>query len=545
MGHAAPELNRHPGKREALIRDRQRAAASAGRSRLSALRAPAGMTAERIRSALGAVALGALALSASVAGAAPSEPRAVTDPAGPASPVVVRHEGTFNGKRLAYDSIVEPIDVADASGKPGARVVGISYVAANAGDPAKRPVLFVFNGGPIGPSAIVHMGAFGPKRVAIPDDLHADPAGFKTVDNPYTVLDAADIVFFDPASTGWSRVAPGVDPTRYFSVDADAQQLAQFIVQWCKAHGRTASPKYVLGESYGTMRAAAVANQLQKLPEPMALNGVVLLGQALNIIEFSQRPTNVTSYVASLPTLAAIAWSHGVADLKGRSFEQFEADVETFGRTDYLTALYQGSSLDEATRRRTAERLQEFTGIPADWYVAHGLRISKELYRRELFRSKGLILGMTDGRYAGPVDAHGGGEPAGVIPAAYEKAFEVYAHSSSGLGLGEVGPYVEQDPVAGLDGWNWGHGASPFSDWPYPALLAEVFKANPGFRVMVGNGWEDTQTTVGGARLLLDQSGWPRERTSLHVYQGGHMSYSVEDSLKRMTSDVRAFIEQR
>lgn len=152
---------------------------------------------------------------------------------------------------------------------------------------------------------------------------------------------------------------------------------------------------------------------------------------------------------------------------------------------------------------------------------------------------------MLDARYVGPIDAHGGGQPEGVIAAAYEKAFEAYARAASGLGVGDVGPYVEDDPVAGLYGWNWGHGASPFGDWPYPALLTEVFKANPNFRVMVGNGWEDTETTVGAARLLLDQSGWPRERTSLHLYQGGHMSYSVEDSLKRLTGDVRAFIEQR
>lgn len=490
--------------------------------------------------------LSAAALTATVPTLALAEARseqvAITTPAGPTRPVIVRHKGVFNDKPVVYDSVVEPIVVNDASGKPGATIVGISYIAAGAGDPAKRPVLFVFNGGPIGPSAILHMGAFGPKRVAIPDDLKADPSTFKVVDNGYTVLDVADLVFFDPASTGWSRVQPGVEPKSYFSNTADGQQLAQFIVEWCKAHHRMASPKYVLGESYGTMRAASTANQLQKMAEPQDhLAGVVLLGQALNIIEFSQRPTNVMSYVVSLPTLAAIAWDQNVADRKGRSFETFEADARAFADGEYLTGLYQGSSLDLKERRRIADRLQEFTGLSADWYLANDLKISKERYRRELFRDKGEILGMTDARYVGPADAKGNGEPAGVVSRAYQKAFDSYVHSD--LGVGDVGPYLHEDPVTGgLDGWNWGHGASPFSDWPYPRLLTEVFQANPKFRVMVGNGWEDTQTTVGAARLLVNQSGWPRDRTSLHFYEGGHMSYSVEASEKRLTDDVRAFL---
>ncbi len=249
----------------------------------------------------------------------------------------------------------------DATGRPGARVVGISYIADGVTDPASRPVLFAFNGGPISPSNVLHMGMLGPKRVAIPDDVSADPSTFKLVDNPYTVLDVADIVLIDPASTGFSRVVKGVDPKSYFSVHADAQQMAQFIVEWSKKHGRLSSPKYVLGESYGTMRAAAVANQLQKLPQPVPLSGVILLGQALNIIEFSQRPANTISYAVSLPTLAATAWSHGKANTHGKSFDAFMDEVWAFARNDYLRALFQGQSLDPDTRRAIAEKLADFT----------------------------------------------------------------------------------------------------------------------------------------------------------------------------------------
>jgi carboxypeptidase C (cathepsin A) len=461
--------------------------------------------------------------------------------AGPEQAVITHHAGTFNGTHVDYDAIVEPIIVANPAGKPAARLVTISYVASGEPDVSRRPVVFVFNGGPISPSSVLHMGAFGPKRVAIPDDLAADPGKFRTVDNRYTVLDVADIVFFDPAGTGFSRVLPGIDPASYFSVTADAQQLAQLVVQWCKRHGRLDSPKYLFGESYGTLRAAATANQLQKLSPPLPLAGVMLMSQALNIIEFSQRPANVTSYVVSLPTLAAIAWSHGKARTHGQTFERFIAGVERFARTDYLTALYRGSSLDEPTANRIAARLEEYTGIPASWYRANALRITKERYRRELFRREKEILGMTDARYIGPASGSATYDPAAVTEHAYEAAFGPYLHGD--LGVGNVGEYITRSPVRGLEAWTWnGTGTSPFADWPYMALLSAVFAANADFRVMIGNGWQDTQTSVGAAELAVDQSGWPRDRTSLHFYQGGHMAYSIEASLRELMRDVRRFI---
>lgn len=454
-------------------------------------------------------------------------------------PIATIHEGIFNGKRVTYTASVEAIVVADAGGKPAARLVDTSYVAATAKNPTNRPVIFAFNGGPITPSDIIHMGMLGPKRVAIPDDVTASPSTYKVVDNRYTLLDVADLVFIDPASTGFSRVLDGVDPKSYFSVPADAQQIAQFIVEWSRKHGRLGSPKYMVGESYGTMRAAAVADQLQKLPTPVPLDGVILIGQALNIIEFSQRPANIVSYVVSLPTLAATAWSHGKANAHGKSFDDFQSEVWQFARTDYLTALFQGNKLPDDTRHAIAAKLEDYTGIPAAFYLANNLEISKERYRREIFKDKGEILGMIDARYVGPNPPSGPApDPAGVITKAYEEAFKTYLHDD--LKIDDVGDYSTKDPVE--DGWNYGGAASPFSDWPFPKLLSNVFAANPKFRLMVMNGYEDTQTTVGAAQYLVDRSGWPQDRVSIHFYQGGHTAYSVEDSLKRMTSDIRAMV---
>jgi hypothetical protein len=218
--------------------------------------------------------------------------------------------------------------------------------------------------------------------------------------------------------------------------------------------------------------------------------------------------------------------------------------VRQFARTDYLTALFEGATLADDRRKAIADRLAAYTGIPASYYLANNLQITKERYRRELLKDEGKILGQIDGRYAGPVAASGPTpDPAGVIPQAYEKAFRIYLKDELKVADAD---YVTESPIHGFDDWRWdGNGISPFADWPYPALLSEVFAANPGFRVLVANGYSDTQTTVGAAEYMVNRSGWPRDRVSLHFYQGGHTAYSVEASLKAMMDDVRALMHGR
>ncbi|HXY09634.1 MAG TPA: hypothetical protein VEI52_17455, partial [Terriglobales bacterium] len=205
------------------------------------------------------------------------------------SSVVTHHTGSFNCKQIRYTATVETVDVPNAKGNPSARLVSFAYTADSVADSVARPVIFVFNGGPITASLWLHIGVMGPKRIAFPDDLTADPSTYSLVDNAYSPLDVADLVFIDPASTGYSRVLPGVAPESYFSVAADGQQITAFISAWLTRHGRLSSPVYLLGESYGTIRAAEVAAQLAELPHPILVSGAVLMGQAINIIEYRQR----------------------------------------------------------------------------------------------------------------------------------------------------------------------------------------------------------------------------------------------------------------
>lgn len=481
------------------------------------------------------------AAPAETSGPAPGE----TPVSGIGFPVTTRHEGVFNGRAVRYTATLDAYDVVDADGEPGARVVATSYVAETAPDAPPRPVVFIWNGGPISPSVYLHMGAFGPKRVAFPDDLKADPSTAPLEDNPYSILDAADLVYFDPAGTGFSRPLPGKALDEYFSVQADAQQTAAFIAEWLHRHQRRDSPAYIFGESYGTNRAVEVASQLAQLDEPVLLDGVALFGQAVNIIEYAQRPMNVTSYVVSLPTLAAIGWHHGKVATDGTDFESFVESAWEYARTDYLQALFQGNALPQDRLREVAERLAGFSGLDAGVFVDQRLRVSKEDFRRELFRDEGLIIGYSDGRYTAPLEPEGDEpdarpqDPAMGLPQRLVEAHRQYLVDD--LGVESADQYVTESPVQGLGEWGWS-GQSPFSRFAYGEAMAALFEKNPGARVLVMAGYHDTMTTVGASKLLAAQEAWPRDRVTLAFYRGGHMAYSVGDSVRRMAADLRRLV---
>jgi carboxypeptidase C (cathepsin A) len=459
------------------------------------------------------------------------------------SPVIVHRVLELKGAKIPYTVAVESSDVANADGKPSARLVSFGYTADQPGDLSKRPVLFIFNGGPISASLYLHLGVMGPKRAEIPDDLTLGPDAYKLVDNAYSPLDTADMVFIDPASTGFSRVLPGTTQESYYSVAADGQQVAAFIRTWLKQHSRFSSPIFLVGESYGTIRAAEVAAQLAEQPQPILLSGVVLMGQALNVIEFSQRPQNIISYVVSLPTLAALGWYHQKVDRKGASLEEFTNQAWEYAQNDYLHALAQGSQLAPAERDRVALRLEQFTGIPASYYREHNLQITKEQYRKELFNDKKLLLGRTDGRYLKSITDKGlGADPSDVVTTGMARLFGKYLHED--LGINWPDDYKVMADVGGFEGWKWG-ATTPFSNWPYTDRMLKAMRANPHFRLLICNGYYDLQTTVGAARYAVLQAGWPSDRVGLRFYEGGHAAYTNEGVAKKFADDIRHFISQQ
>lgn len=473
--------------------------------------------------------------------------------------VVTQHVGTWRGRTVRYTASVGETVVANAAGRPSARLVATAYLADNA--PANRPVAFLCNGGPIVPSTPLHMAAFGPRRVAFGDDVHVDPAAVRLVDNNYSLLDVADLVFFDPAGTGYSRVVDGVDPAEYYSVEADAQQTAGFVERWLAEHGRQASPVYLVGESYGTIRVAEVAKKLVSTPVDLA--GVVLVSQATNTIEISAaRPANIISPVVTLPTYAAIAWYHGKGAYGGYSLDEVLDDAFEFAGHAYLAALFQGSALPEHERAKVATRLASLTGIPADRWLEGNLRIGKNAFRAELLADDGLVLSFYDGRFAAPPapPVHDPDEPMQSFTASVLGTRNPVGDDAVRVAVGEAmlthlreflcvewpDEYrmmqpPSQDPDA--EEWRWGPSTTPFGDWPYAGSLGEAMQARPAMRLFVATGIFDPSTTIGSAEHAVRLCGWPRDRVRSERYMGGHLMYTVEASLQRLSADLREFIQ--
>lgn len=497
------------------------------------------ITAWRLFSGISALSL--LAGCVSAQPAVPVPEAALVAPMAQAAPLIaaditVPGNGVFGGVEVAYTAALERVSIAPQGDLPPAELVTQSYVAQGQEGGDERPVLFIFNGGPISASLWLQMGALGPQRMSAPEDLAAPLEDYRLVANPYSPLDVADLVFFDPASTGFSRVAEGGDPSKYFSVSADAAQFVAFAKAWLEKHDREGAPVFILGESYGTHRAAEAAGQIAG-DGSMNLQGVFLMGQAVNIIEYSQRKQNILSYIASLPTLAAIAWDLGKVDQQGRSFEAFIAEATAFGEAEYLGALFKGQRISPEELSRVAAKLEAYTGIPAAYYEENRLRISKEQFRVELLKDQGLILGRSDGRYTGPLSE--GGDPSGILQQAYNDGFAAYAKETFGdLPLAE---YVPSFSPGNFDAWGWG-AASPFGHFAYAERLQAAFDAYPEFRVFVGTGYHDTMTTVGAADYLIDQSDWPKDRVRSGKYIGGHMAYSVEGSAEAFGNDIRLWV---
>jgi carboxypeptidase C (cathepsin A) len=459
------------------------------------------------------------------------------------NPTVTRHTGNFQGQQVSYAGLVEDFDLPASGNLSAVQIVAVSYIAESA-DSGVRPIAFVFNGGPIAASSIFHMSAFGPRRLDMADDQTADPNGFSVVDNPNFPIDELDVVFFDPAGTGFSRAAEG-HVEEHFSVDADARQAAAFIRAWCERHGRTESPKVLVGTSYGTIRAARLAELLVTGEAPLRLDGVYLLGQALNIIEISQRPDNIVALAIALPTLAVAGWYHGKVDHRGKTLEQHLDAVREFASNTYLPALYRGTAVQPTELQGLAGELQKLTGLAAGLFVQHRLRVTKDILRVELLKAEGKRLSVYDCRYTAPLDGPATNDPTTwlsdpsvrVIPAV-QKAFAKHLREFLAFDSKEDYRLMPPEIKDALKEWDWGN-ASPFADWPYAASMRRAMQAQHHLKVIVGIGRHDTTTTIGGSEYVVAQSGWPADRVAISYYDGGHMSYFFEPSLGQFLADVR------
>ncbi|CAN7454414.1 hypothetical protein LJR164_002984 [Phenylobacterium sp. LjRoot164] len=456
------------------------------------------------------------------------------------------HAGVFMGKKVAYRTTLQETTLKGADGQPAASLFSFSYVAKGA--KPDRPVVFVFNGGPGSSSVWLHMGMLGPRRIAMADPVKPPTVPpFALEDNPYSLLDVADLVFIDPIGTGYSRLLPGGKAEDFYGVAQDARATSEFIQGWLTANGRWNSPKFLMGESYGTVRASVVATNLMGGPMSPAgalgattLNGVIILGPAFDMNRGGGAGDD-RSALASLPTMAATAWVHGKA--AGPSAEAAAENARRFAREVYLPALYAGEELPAADKAKVAEGLAALTGLPAQAWLDADLRISLSKFGELLLKDKGLQIGAYDGRYTLPLAASGGD------PVADDPAMGQYTPSF----VAGLNQYVEQDlrvkapstyqSIAFADvnsRWNWGAGPRNYAE-----DLATAMRRNPALGVFVGSGYYDLVTTFGAAETVARHSGLARDRLTMKVYPSGHMPYLGDDSARLLAADIRAFLAQR
>jgi carboxypeptidase C (cathepsin A) len=457
---------------------------------------------------------------------------------------VTRHSGTFGGQRISYTASAGETFLKAEDGTPRAAIFSVSYVKEPR-DP-NRPVTFLFNGGPGSGSVWLHMGAFGPKRVAIPSDARDDAAPpYPILDNPDSLLDVTDIVFIDPVGTGFSHALGKTEPKEFWGVTKDAESVAQFIRLWLNANGRWNSPKYLGGESYGTTRTAAVVRQLEGSFNDVALNGIILISTVLDLGAGADTQGNEITHVLNLPSMAATALYHGKA--QAPSTEAFVEEARRYAIGPYAAALLKGQRLGAQERASVRRELARFTGLSEQYLEQTDLRVTPARYYKELLRDRGLTIGRLDSRYTGK-DFDSAGETPDNDPSFYGidagYTAAVNAHILGTLGYKTERSYVT---IGSVGPWDWRIGPSRDDDvylnvTPY---IGRAMRENSALRVFVGQGYYDFATPFFAAEYALTRTGIPQERVEYAYYGSGHMMYVRDEDRVKLSRDVREFIRRR
>jgi carboxypeptidase C (cathepsin A) len=458
---------------------------------------------------------------------------------------VTRHQGVFGGQSINYTAITGETFLKDKDGTPTAAIFSTSYIKDNGGP--DRPVTFLFNGGPGSGSLWLHMGAFGPKRVNIPNAQDDGAPPYPITANPDSLLDVTDLVFIDPVGTGFSRALGKTEPKSFWGVTADAKSVAAYIRLWLTEHGRWNAPKFLGGESYGTTRSAAVVNELTGGYNDVALNGVLLISTILDFGLESDAQGNEMSFVVTLPSMAAAAQYHKKAGA-GLGTEAFVDQARAFAIGPYASALLKGKSLPDAERAAIRQQMAGFTGLSETFLENANLRVSPDRFYKELLRDRGLTIGRLDARYTG-VDYDKAGEGPDNDPsfygidAAYPAAMNAYVRGDLGL-KGIDRDYVS---IGGVGEWDWklGQGRDGQAYVTVAPYLSRALRENSAMKIFVGQGWYDFATPFFAAEYSLNRPGFPDGRVEFSYYDSGHMMYVRDADRTKLSNDIRGFIRRQ
>lgn len=455
-------------------------------------------------------------------------------------PVVTRHKVVAAGKEIRYTATAGQLPITNDAGETEAQMFFISYTVDNPVPPVQRPLLFMFNGGPGAASVWLHMGAAGPRRVKMLADGSMPPPPFRIIDNDSTWLDTADLVFIDPVGTGFSRAAKPELTKKFTSVQGDIDSVGRFIRLYLTRYERWGSPLFLVGESYGTFRAAGLSEYL--LEHGIALNGMALISFILNLQTTSFDSGNDLPYALFMPSYAATAWYHKKISQHTDLDKTLEA-AEAWASNDYLKALTEGDRLPPAEREAVIDKLSRFTGLDKSFIKGRNLRIDRKSFAEELLRGEGRLVGFMDSRLTAanlnPAGHYDFDPTVAAIRPPFTAAFNDYVRK-------EIGFKSDMEYFTlggGIGHWDWDakNSYAESSD-----SLRSAFAKNPYMKIFVASGYFDLATPYFATEYTLAHMGLTpalRKNISTHRYHTGHMMYLDSVAISLLKSDMAEFIK--
>ena len=461
---------------------------------------------------------------------------------------VTEQNVTIEGKTIPLTTTAGTMLLRDEYNEPIALFGFTSYTHKNGG--IDRPIVFAYNGGPGSSSFWLHMGVLGPKRIVVDDPSFTPASPYSLVNNEYSILDVADLVMIDPVGTGLSVPTGKAEFKDFWGVDQDIRSISLFITQYLIANNRMNSPKFLLGESYGTFRNAGVMNRL--LSQGIAMNGVIMVSAVFDLRTLLFPPDDDLPYIVHFPTYAATAWYHKKSRTRHGSLELFLDEVRAFTGNEYVAALFKGDQLTEKEKDEVAERLSIYSGLSKEFWLRGNLRVTASEYFQELLRDEGETVGRLDSRFTGInqdlLSQNADYDPQSrAISPAYITGFLDYFHRVLG-----VRKDLQYTITAGRrDGfkWDWTHQGN--IRWNASAAIntgpdmAKALSHDPNMKVLILNGYYDIATVFYGVEYSIDHLGLPpdiKDNIIMKYYEAGHMMYTHQPSLVKFKTDVAAFI---
>jgi len=462
---------------------------------------------------------------------------------------ITKHAITIGGKLIHYTATAGTILLKNEKEDSVALLGFTAYIKDGETDPGNRPITFAYNGGPGSSSMWLHMGALGPRVVVTNDAGLTPPAPYKTEDNANSILDITDLVMIDPVGTGLSHPISRATVKDFWGIDQDIKSVSQFIKQYITGNDRWNSPKYLLGESYGTMRSAGVSDYLFETMG-IQVNGVILVSSVLDFHTLTFKDD--ISYELYLPTYAAVAWYHKKIPNTSNGLESFLKEVRTFASGEYAGALSKGDALSDAEKDQVLVKLSTYTGVSKDYWSKANLRIRGEVFTDELLRNEHLTVGRLDARYKGInqdlLSESSQDDPQSTqISSAYIASFMNYFYTELKVNRSlnyKINAYT-------TEGFKWDFSRKKNGDYGGLYLpntgedLASLMSKNPNVKILVLNGYYDLATPFYATEYTLDHLGLEKKiknNISMKYFEAGHMMYVNPASLILFKKAVSDFI---